>query len=57
MGMSKPLEHLKFVVNHFLIAANILLQDNLDGDLTVGTVGFANDAIGSGAKGPPELVF
>lgn len=57
MGMPKPLKHVEFVIDHFFIATNILLQDDLDGDFAVGTVGFANDAIGSGAKSPPELVF
>lgn len=47
VGVLKPLKHLKFVVHHLLVSLDILLQDDLDGDLAGRAFGLANDAIGS----------
>lgn len=44
------LQHLQLVIDHLLIAANILLQDDLDRDLAIRAVGLANDTIGPGAQ-------
>jgi hypothetical protein len=50
------LQHFQLVVDHLLVAANILLQDDLDRDLAIRAVGLANDSIGSGAQRLSELV-
>jgi hypothetical protein len=39
------LQHLQLVVYHLLISPHILLQDDLDGNLALGTVGLSDDAI------------
>ena len=50
------LQHLQFVVDHLLVSANVLLQDDLDSDLALGAVGLANNAIGAGTQGSAEAV-
>lgn len=45
VGVVQLLQHLEFVIDHLLIASDILLQDDLDGDFALGGVGFANDSI------------
>lgn len=50
------LQHFQFVIDHLLIAADILLQDDLDSDLAIRAVGLANDAIGSSTQGLSKLV-
>ena len=44
------LEHLQLVVDHLLVSAHVLLQDDLDRDLALGALGLSDDAIGSGAQ-------
>jgi hypothetical protein len=44
------LQHLEFVVDHLLVAADILLQDDLDRDLALRTVGLAHDTICAGSQ-------
>lgn len=39
------LKHLQLIIDHLLVAAHILLQDNLDCDLALRAVSFPNDAI------------
>lgn len=39
------LQHLELVVDHLLVSAHVLLQDDLDRNLALGTVGFSYDAI------------
>ena len=43
------LQHLQLVVDHLLVSADILLQDNLDGDLALGTVSLPDNTVRSGA--------
>jgi hypothetical protein len=43
------LKHFQFVVDHLFIAFDVLLQDDLDRDLALRTVGLAHDSIGTGA--------
>ena len=50
------LQHFQFIVNHLLVAANILLQDYLDRDLAVWAVGLSNDTISSSAQRLSKLV-
>ncbi len=50
------LEHLQLVVDHLLIAANVLLQDDLDCYLAVWAFGLSDDAIGSSTQCLSELV-
>jgi hypothetical protein len=50
------LEHLQLVVHHLLIAPNILLQNDLDGDLALGAVGLPDNAIGAGTQCLAEAV-
>ena len=49
MRVLHPLQHLQLVVDHLLVSANILLQDDLDGDLAFGAVSFPDDTICSSA--------
>ena len=53
----QALEEVQLVVHHALVAPDVLLQDDLDGDLAFRRVGLADDAIGAGAEGTPELVL
>lgn len=46
----QALQHLQLVVHHLLIAAHVLLEDNLDCNLPLWAVGLANDAICTGAQ-------
>ena len=57
MGVVKALEHIELVVNHLLVTLDVLLEDNLDGDLAVGAFSLTDDAIGSGAEGFAKLVL
>ena len=55
--MVKGLEHFQLIVDHLLIPTDILLQDNLDGDLSGGGgLGLANDTICSCTEGSSEPV-
>lgn len=53
----QALQEVQLVVHHALVAPDVLLQDDLNGDLALRRVGLADDAIGSGAEGATELVF
>jgi hypothetical protein len=50
------LKHLQLVVHHLLVSAHVLLQDDLDGDLTLGAVGLPDDTIGTGTQRLSEAV-
>lgn len=50
------LKHFKLIVDHLFIASNILLEDYLDSNLAIGTVGFSNDAIGTSTECPAKTV-
>ena len=50
------LQHFQLIVDHLLVTADVLLQDDLDGDLAIWAVGLANDTIGSGTQGLSKLV-
>lgn len=50
------LKHLQLVVYHLLVSLDILLQDNLDGDLALGAISFPHDTIGSGTQRLSEAV-
>ena len=52
------LKHIQLVQDHALIAFNVLLQDDLNGDLaTTRAFCLSHDAIGSRAEGSTESVF
>lgn len=57
MWVLQPLEHVELVVNHLLVAFDILFQDDLDGHLARRTVCLTNNSIGARAKCPTESVF
>ena len=46
MGMLHALQHLKLVIHHGLVAFDVFLEDDLDGDLALWAGRFAHDAIG-----------
>jgi hypothetical protein len=50
------LQHLELVIDHLLVSANILLQDDLDGDLALGAVGLSDDAICTSTQRLSEAV-
>lgn len=46
VGVLEGLEHLKLIVDHVFISANVLLENDLDCDLlAVGGVSLANDTV------------
>ena len=57
VGVLEPLEHLELVVYHLLVPLDILLEDDLDGDLAGRALGLADDTVGTGAEGSTESVF
>ena len=50
------LQHFQLIVDHLLVTADILFQDDLHRDLALWAVGLANDTIGSGTQGLSKLV-
>lgn len=55
--MIEGLEHFQLIVDHLLIPTDILLQDNLDGDLAGGGgLSFTDDTICSSTERSSELV-
>jgi len=55
--MVEGLEHFQLIVDHLLIPTDILLQDNLDGDLSSsGGLGLTDDTICSCTEGSSEPV-
>lgn len=57
VGVLEALQHVQLVVDHALIALDVLLQDDLDGDLASRAVGLADDAIRAGTQGSAESVL
>jgi hypothetical protein len=55
--MMHVMQHFHFVVHHLLVALDVFLQDDLDGDLAGRAVGFADDAICTSTQGPPETIL
>lgn len=56
-GVLEALQHVELVVDHLLVALDVLLQDDLDGHLAGRAVGLADDAIGTGTERLAESVF
>jgi hypothetical protein len=54
--MLHALQHLQLIVHHLLVAADILLQDDLDGDLALGTVSLPDNPICASAQCLSEAV-
>lgn len=54
--MIQPLQKLQLIVDHLLISAHALLEDDFNGDFALRGVGFANDAVGACAEGSTESV-
>lgn len=57
MRVLQSLQHGKLVIDHLLVALDVLLQDDLDGNLASGAVCFTNDSIGSSTEGASELIL
>lgn len=57
MRVLQALKHIKLVVNHFLVAFDVLLQNDLDSDLALWAVGFSDDSIGSRTECPSEAIL
>lgn len=57
MWVLHALQHLEFVVNHLLIALDILLEDNLDGDLSRRAIGLSDDSICAGSQRSPKSIL
>ena len=55
--MLQPTQHVELIVYHLLVTLDVLLQDNLDGDLALRALGLANDAIGACTKGPAKSIL
>lgn len=51
------MEHVELVVDHLLVSLDVLLEDDLDGDLAGRAFSLANDAIGTGAEGSSESIL
>jgi hypothetical protein len=50
------LQHLQLVIDHLLVPADILLQDDLDGDLALGAVSLSYDSISASTQCLSEAV-
>jgi hypothetical protein len=50
------LQHLQLIVYHLLVSADVLLQDDFDGDLALGAVSLADDTICAGSQRLSEAV-
>jgi hypothetical protein len=57
VGVLEALEHLQFVVDHLVVAFDVLLQDDLDGAFSLGWLCFSDDAVGSSSESPAKLVL
>lgn len=57
MGVLQALEHVELVVDHPLIALDILFQDNFDSHLSFWAVGLSDNAIGTRTECPTETIF
>lgn len=51
------LQQEQLVVDHLLVALDILLQDNFDGDLAGRVLGLPDDAVGSRTECSTEAVL
>lgn len=49
--MVESLQKRKLVIDHRLVALDVLLEDNLDGDLSGRTIRLPYNSVGSGALG------
>lgn len=56
MRVLHALQHFQLVVDHLLVSAHILLQDDLDGDLALGAVCLSDDAVCASAQRLSEPV-
>lgn len=54
--VAHPLKHLQLVVDHLLVAAYVLLEDDFDCDLALGAVGLADNAIRAGTQRLPKAI-
>ena len=57
MWMFYPLQENHLIIDHSLVAFDILLEYYLDGVPLASTLGFSNDSICASTKGPSELVL
>lgn len=57
MGVLQALKHVELVIDHPLVALDVLLQDDLDSDLALWAIGLSDDAIGACAERPTEAIF
>jgi hypothetical protein len=55
--MLQPLQHGKLVIDHLLVAFDVLFQDDLDGNLASRAVRLTNDSICASTKGASEPVL
>lgn len=56
MGVLQALKHLQLIQNHPLVALDILLQNDLDCDLTGWSLSCSDDAICSSTECPAESI-
>lgn len=57
VGVLHPLQHFQLIVYHFLVALDILLEDDLDSEFVPILLGLPYDAVCTCAQGPAELVL
>lgn len=58
MRVVEALEHLQLVEDHALVAPDVLLQDDLDGNsLAIGPICLSDNPIGPRAEGPPKTIL
>ena len=57
MRVIEPLQHLQLIIDHLFIAFDVLLQDDLDGDLVTLEVCFSDDAICASTECSTEFVL
>lgn len=50
VGVLHALKHLKLVVDHLFVAPHVLLQNDLDSNLSLWTIRLPHDAIGAGTQ-------
>ena len=57
MGVLEALEHLQFVIDHLVVAFDVLLQDDLDGAFSLGRLCFSDNAVGASSECLAKLVL
>lgn len=57
MGVLHPLQHLELIVDHLLVSLDILLEDNLHGDLASWPICFSDNTICTSTERPAESIF